>query len=68
MVSLPKDTIHRIRNPLSGRSCSLQVYGRDLANPARSIWNPFTRQEGQFTFDRFIAYEREMTSRKEEAT
>ncbi len=68
VIALPSDTIHRIANPLSDRSCSLQIYGGNLGNPARSLWNPSTLQEGQFTFDKFIACEREMTSGKNRST
>jgi predicted metal-dependent enzyme (double-stranded beta helix superfamily) len=67
VITLPADKIHRIENPLPHRSCSLQVYGGALNNPARSLWNPATLQEGQFVFDTFIQYEREMTSKEIEA-
>lgn len=57
---LDSDTIHQISNPLNRQSCSIQVYGGSLDNPARSLWNPVTLIEEPFTLPDFLRYEREM--------
>jgi predicted metal-dependent enzyme (double-stranded beta helix superfamily) len=57
---LDSGTIHRIANPLNRQSCSLQVYGGSLDNPARSLWNPVTLIEEPFTLPDFLRYERDM--------
>ena len=48
VIALAPDAIHGIANPLDRASYALHVYGGTLANPARSIWNPFTFEEEPF--------------------
>jgi len=60
VMVLTPDTIHGISNPLAQRSYALHVYGGRLANPARSLWNPFTLQEELFKLSALLNYEREM--------
>jgi hypothetical protein len=60
---LAEDVIHGISNPIARPSHALHVYGRALANPARSLWNPFTFEEEQFRLPVLSGYEREMTRR-----
>jgi len=60
VMVLPADAIHRIRNPLAERSHALHVYGGSLANPARSLWNPFTMREERFDIAALERYEQEM--------
>lgn len=60
VMVLAPDTIHGISNPLSGLSYALHVYGGTLANPARSLWNPFTLKEEPFQIPALLKYEREM--------
>ena len=61
VMVLAPDTIHGISNPLAQRSYALHVYGGALANPARSLWNPFTFGEEPFRLPELLKYEREMT-------
>ncbi len=63
VLVLPADTIHGIANPLPEQSFGLHVYGGTLANPARSLWDPFTLAEKPFQLPVMLQYEREMTER-----
>ncbi len=56
-ISLAPDAIHGIANPLDAPSYALHVYGGTLANPARSIWNPFTHAEEPFQLATLSKYE-----------
>jgi len=44
-VSLGRDIIHSVRNPLSGFTGALHVYGGDFFATERSEWNPETLLE-----------------------
>ncbi len=61
VMTLAPDVIHGIANPLPVPSCALHVYGGSLANPLRSLWNPFTFQEEPFQISALSRYESEMT-------
>ncbi len=63
-MRLARDTIHGIANPLPRPSHALHVYGASLANPARSLWNPFTLEEEPFQVPAMLAYERELMRRQ----
>jgi len=60
VMVLDADIIHGISNPLPHRSYALHVYGGTLANPARSLWNPFTLSEESFQLPVMLQYEREL--------
>jgi len=62
VMVLPADAIHEIRNPSAERSHALHVYGGSLANPGRSLWNPFTMQEERFEIAALERYEQELTA------
>jgi predicted metal-dependent enzyme (double-stranded beta helix superfamily) len=64
VMELAADIIHGISNPLDRRSYALHVYGGSLANPARSLWNPFTLREEPFQLPAMLQYEREMMVRR----
>ncbi len=55
--------IHGIANPVEQTSHALHVYGASLANPARSLWNPFTLDEEPFSVPAMLAYERQLMRR-----
>ena len=57
LIVLDPDAIHGIANPLATPSRGLHVYGGTLANPARSLWNPFTLQEQPFELAELSRYE-----------
>lgn len=59
-IVLAHDAIHGIANPLDRPSYALHVYGGTLANPARSIWNPFTFEEESFERTALSRYEHVM--------
>jgi predicted metal-dependent enzyme (double-stranded beta helix superfamily) len=61
VTALDADVIHGISNPLAQRSYALHVYGGALANPARSVWNPFDFSEESFQLTALLKYEREMS-------
>ncbi len=61
VMVLSPDIIHGISNPLGERSYALHVYGGALANPARSLWNPFTLDAEKFRLPALQHYERELT-------
>ena len=60
VIPLTQDAIHGIANPLDRPSYALHVYGGTLANPARSIWNPFTFEEEPFQLATLSKYEEAM--------
>jgi predicted metal-dependent enzyme (double-stranded beta helix superfamily) len=60
-MALAADTIHHIRNPLAECPHALHVYGGNLVNPARSLWNPSTLDEERFELSALARYERERT-------
>jgi predicted metal-dependent enzyme (double-stranded beta helix superfamily) len=45
VLVLGDDAIHAIENPLDRVSCAIHVYGGDLLNSGRRMWNPFTFEE-----------------------
>ncbi|MBC3885209.1 hypothetical protein [Undibacterium griseum] len=63
VMMLAPDVIHSISNPLPQASYSIHVYGGSLANPARSLWNPFTLKEESFQVSVMQTIEREMMRR-----
>lgn len=63
VMMLTPDVIHGISNPIAHQSYALHVYGGSLANPARSLWNPFTLKEEPFQIPALLNYEREMMQR-----
>ncbi len=64
VMLLAPDAIHGIANPLAQPSHALHVYGGSLANPARSLWNPFTLKEESFQVPAMLAYEKQLMQRQ----
>ncbi len=64
VMRLAPDAIHGIANPLPQASHALHVYGASLANPARSLWNPFTLEEERFEVPAMLEYERQLMRRQ----
>ncbi len=60
VMLLAPDAIHGIANPLAQPSHALHVYGGSLANPARSLWSPFTLKEESFRVPAMLAYEQQL--------
>jgi predicted metal-dependent enzyme (double-stranded beta helix superfamily) len=54
---MPVDLIHAVANPLDMPNAGLHIYGGDLvARPGRSLWDPDTRAEGAYSFERVLEY------------
>lgn len=45
VLSLPRDVIHSVTNPLERFSAGLHIYGGDFFDTPRSLWNPETLAE-----------------------
>lgn len=55
------ELIHAIGNPLDGLNGALHVYGGDLQEkPGRSLWDPNSKQELAYDFDRLMAFTKQM--------
>ena len=51
---LGRDVIHAVANPLRQFTGAIHVYGGDFFGTPRSEWDPATREERPFDFDRAI--------------
>lgn len=60
VLVLGDDAIHAIENPLDRVSCAIHVYGGDLLNVRRSMWNPFTFEEHPYDSKLVIDYARQL--------
>ena len=48
MVSLGRDIIHSVTNPIPRLTAALHIYGGDFFAQSRSEWDPETLQEQPF--------------------
>lgn len=63
VFGLGRDAIHAVHNPRSVFTGAIHVYGGDLVNEPRSVWDPDTLSEGPYDLaeiqDRFAAANQE---------
>jgi len=60
VLVLGEEAIHAIHNPLERTSCAIHVYGGDLPNAPRRMWNPFTLKEEPYEYQAAMRYAREL--------
>jgi len=60
VISLTSNAIYSVANPDLRPSRALHVYGGDLANPTRSIWNPVSMESEPFELPAVARYERNL--------
>jgi predicted metal-dependent enzyme (double-stranded beta helix superfamily) len=60
VLVLGTEAIHAIGNPLEHTSYAIHVYGGDLPNAQRSMWNPFTLKEEPLEYQSMMRYARQL--------
>jgi predicted metal-dependent enzyme (double-stranded beta helix superfamily) len=64
VLVLGTDAIHAIENPLERTSYAIHVYGGDLPNAKRSMWNPFTLKEEPLEYQSMMRYARQLAGKE----
>ena len=64
VMVLGEDAIHAIENPLDQTLYAIHVYGGDLPNAQRSMWNPFTLQEEPCEYEGLKDYARQLMGKE----
>jgi predicted metal-dependent enzyme (double-stranded beta helix superfamily) len=54
VVSLPKDVIHSVANPIEAFTGAIHIYGGDFFSVARSEWDPDTLEERAWNLDEAV--------------
>ena len=67
VLVLGEDAVHAIANPLDQTSYAIHVYGGDLPNAKRSMWNPFSLKEEPCEYDGLMRYARQLMGQEEPA-
>lgn len=67
VVVLGEDAVHAIENPLDRTSYAIHVYGGDLPNAKRSMWNPFTLKEEPCEYEGLMRYARQLMGKEQPA-
>jgi predicted metal-dependent enzyme (double-stranded beta helix superfamily) len=65
VLVLGEDAIHAIHNPLPRTSYAIHVYGGDLPNAQRSMWNPFTLKEEPLEYQALVRYAHQLMEVKQ---
>ena len=64
VLVLGEDAVHAIENPLDQTSYAIHVYGGDLPNAERSMWNPFTLKEEPCVYEGLMRYAHQLMGRE----
>lgn len=64
VLVLGTDAIHAIENPLERTSYAIHVYGGNLPNAQRSMWNPFTLKEEPLEYQSMMRYARQLAGKE----
>lgn len=64
VLVLGTDAIHAIENPLEHTSYAIHVYGGDLPNAQRSMWNPATLKEEPLEYQSMMRYARQLAGKE----
>jgi predicted metal-dependent enzyme (double-stranded beta helix superfamily) len=59
---LDETAIHAIANPLDAATLGLHVYGGDLLDAPRDVWDPDTGRREPFTQERFAEFSRRVNA------
>ncbi len=65
VLVLGEDAVHAIANPLDQTSYAIHVYGGDLPNAERSMWNPFSLTEEPCAYEGLMRYARQLMGQEE---
>jgi hypothetical protein len=60
VLVLGEEAVHAIENPLDRTSFAIHVYGGDLPNAPRRMWNPATLQEEPYEYQAALRYARQL--------
>jgi predicted metal-dependent enzyme (double-stranded beta helix superfamily) len=64
---LGEDVIHTVENPLQTPTLGLHVYGGDLLDAARSMWDPKTGREASYDIPQFMQWGRDLAEARKVA-
>ena len=67
VLVLGEDAVHAIANPLDQTSYAIHVYGGDLPNAQRSMWNPFSLKEEPCAYEGLMRYARQLMGKEQPA-
>ncbi len=68
VVVLGEDAVHAIANPLDQTSYAIHVYGGNLPDVQRSMWNPFSLKEEPCEYEGLVRYARQLMGKEEPRT